>query len=122
MQLIEKAPQFFITVFFISFLLIIIEIVKAYDPKLIGPFGFISGSFFLIHLLQYAYIHHRANKYVESFLLHSVVGFFSCFILGILLVICVKFLKIHIKYIILAFVIINILVLISYIYFFRNLF
>ena len=122
MQLIEKAPQFFITVFFISFLLITIEIVKSYDSKLIGPFGFISGSFFLIHLLQYAYIHHRANEYVESFLLHSVVGFFFCFILGILLVICVKFIKINIKYIILFFVIINILTLICYIYFFRNLF
>ena len=122
MQLIEKAPQFFITVLFISFLLIIIEIVKSYNPKLIGPFGFISGSFFLIHLLQYAYIHHRANEQVKSFLLHSVVGFFFYFILGILLVICLKFIKIHIKYIISAFVIINMLALICYMYFFRNLF
>ncbi len=118
----KKHLSFLLPFFFISFLLITIEIVKSYDSKLIGPFGFISGSFFLIHLLQYAYIHHRANEYVESFLLHSVVGFFFCFILGILLVICVKFIKVNIKYIILAFVIINILTLICYIYFFRNLF
>ena len=122
MQLIEKAPQFFITVLFISFLLIIIEVVKSYDPKLIGPFGFVSGSFFLMHLLQYAYIHHRINEQVESFLLHSVVGFFFYFILGILFLICVKYIKMDSNHIILTFVIINILVWILYVYFFRNLF
>ena len=81
----RRAPHFVFNVLSISLLLLCIEIIKNYDPTLLGVFGFVSGSFFFIQLLQYSYIYNRATAYTDAFLKHSIVGYGVAFLLCILL-------------------------------------
>jgi hypothetical protein len=40
----------------------------------VGFYAFLSGSFFLVNLLQYYKIHSINKKSTKSFLLHSIIG------------------------------------------------
>lgn len=112
----------FINVILISILLVFIEFIKHRDPKLIGAFAFVSGSFFFIQLLQYSYVLERVKSQTKPFLLHSIVGFFVCFCLSVLLYLCVEYTNLSPQTIVGIFATINLLIWVLYIRLFKNLF
>lgn len=104
----------------IGTILFIIDLLRIYNPMLLPYFGFVSASLFLIQLFQYYYIRKKAPKYTEAFLFHSILGYFSIFILSILL----YFLFFHISHnqIIILFFFMNILLWIFYFFFYTTYF
>jgi hypothetical protein len=112
----------FINIIMISLLLVFIEFIKHRDPKLIGAFAFVSGSFFFIQLLQYSYVLKRVKSQTKPFLLHSIVGFFVCFCLSVLLYLCVEYTKLNPQIIVGMLTALNLLIWVLYILFFKNLF
>tara|TARA_B100001769_G_scaffold183661_1_gene145302 strand:+ start:1000 stop:1368 length:369 start_codon:yes stop_codon:yes gene_type:complete len=99
-------------------LLSLMEIIKN-SKKNIGFYAFLSGSFFVVNLIQYNYIEDVSHNNTETFLFHSITG-------GILWVVFSIFLYILYKYKIdktLSILIMIFLVLITtllYYYFFLN--
>ncbi len=120
--LLKRAPHFIFNVLSISLLLLIIEIIKNYDPSLLGVFGFVSGSFFFIQLLQYSYIHNRANVYTNSFLKHSILGYGVSFLLCVLLYLTIEYTWISPLYIIIGFALVNLLIWLLYVFYCKDLF
>ncbi len=104
--------------FILGVLLSLMDIIKN-SKKNIGFYAFLSGSFFVINLIQYNYIDEISYNNTETFLFHSITG-------GILWVVFSIFLYILYKYKIdkvLSILIMIFLVLITtifYYYFFLN--
>lgn len=104
--------------FILGVLLSLMEIIKN-SRKNIGFYAFLSGSFFVVNLIQYNYIDEISHNNTDTFLFHSITG-------GIIWVVFSIFLYILYKYKIdkvLSILIIIFLVLITtifYYYFFLN--
>ena len=104
--------------FILGVLLSLMDIIKN-SKKNIGFYAFLSGSFFVINLIQYNYIDEISYNNTETFLFHSITG-------GILWVVFSIFLYFLYKYKIdkvLSILIMIFLVLITtifYYYFFLN--
>ena len=119
---IRRAPHFIFNVLSISLLLLCIEIIKNYDPTLLGVFGFVSGSFFFIQLLQYSYIYNRANAYTDAFLKHSILGYGVAFLLCILFYLTFVYTSLSPLSIILVFSSLNMVIWLLYVFYCKSLF
>jgi len=56
-----------------TILLTILNLIVNYT-NLISFYAFFSGSFILVNLFQYYTIIQKANKSIETFLIHSIIG------------------------------------------------
>ena len=56
-----------------TILLTILNLIINY-ANLISFYAFFSGSFILVNLFQYYTIMQKANKSIETFLIHSIIG------------------------------------------------
>ncbi len=56
-----------------TILLTILNLIVNYT-NLISFYAFFSGSFILVNLYQYYTITQKANKSIETFLIHSIIG------------------------------------------------
>tara|TARA_B110000483_G_scaffold5506_1_gene6553 strand:+ start:155 stop:523 length:369 start_codon:yes stop_codon:yes gene_type:complete len=61
-----------------------IDIIKN-SQSLVGFYGFMAGSFFIITLIQYNYIRRANHKLSSQFLLHTISGGIFWVLLSILL-------------------------------------
>jgi hypothetical protein len=113
---------FIFNILFIAFMLSMIEVIKKYNPNLLGVFGFISGTFFFIQLLQYYYIKHRANTQVTSFLKHTCVGYAFSVFMALLFLYFIEYTNIEDIYVLYGFGIFNIMVCMIYVCYFKNVF
>ena len=124
-HIFDNMPHFsvgvLINIVIISIMLVIIEIIRQYDPSLIGAFAFVSGCFFFIQLLQYTYVQERMPSQSRSFLFHSIIGFFVCFLMAALFYFALEYTTIRKDYIIMGFATMNILLWIIYIYLYKFL-
>ena len=117
---LQKAPHFLFNVIALSLLLLCIDILKNKNPLLLGIFGFVSGSFFFVQLLQYSYIHNRAKTYTTTFLRHSIVGYGVAFLLSILFYVCIEHTSIYPFYAIIGFSVLNLLIWFLYVMYFKT--
>ena len=67
-----------------GFALTVIDFINDSDRS-IALYAFLSGSFFIINLMQYNYIYNSNDIYVNTFLIHSVIGGIVWVLFGILL-------------------------------------
>ena len=54
-------------------LLTVIDVIKN-SERSVGFYAFLSGSFFIINMIQYYYINRVNDTYINTFLIHSMLG------------------------------------------------
>ena len=102
-NILQKAPHFLFNVIALSLLLLCIDILKNKNP-----------------MLQYSYIHNHAKTYTSSFLRHSIMGYGAAFLLSILFYMCVEYTSIYPFYAIIGFSLLNVLVWLLYVMYFKS--
>ena len=57
----------------VGLLLGLLELIQD-SPKLLSFYAFVSGSFFIIQIIQYEYIKNMNDALMRKFLIHSIIG------------------------------------------------
>lgn len=104
--------------FILGVLLSLMDIIKN-SKKNIGFYAFLSGSFFVVNLIQYNYIDEISYNNTETFLFHSITGGILWVVFSIFLYILYKY-KIDKVLSILIMIFIVLITTIFYYYFFLN--
>ena len=114
--------RIFIYIILLSGLFTILDYILIHYPNLIPLFGFMSGCFIFIPLIQYIYIRNIDKKLVIPFLKSSIIGYCGLFILIFLFYFVLTYNIIPEQYIVSIFVMLNLFIWCIYYYFFKNLF
>tara|TARA_B100000945_G_C20356764_1_gene585073 strand:+ start:77 stop:436 length:360 start_codon:yes stop_codon:yes gene_type:complete len=99
-------------------LLTIIDVIKD-SKRSIGLYAFLSGSFFIVNLIQYYYVNRMNDNNTNSFLIHSIIGGIFWVIFSIILYYLHK-LKLDMGSVIVITSIIVIITSILYYYWMKN--
>tara|TARA_B100000424_G_C22525990_1_gene301415 strand:- start:49 stop:411 length:363 start_codon:yes stop_codon:yes gene_type:complete len=98
----------------LGFSLTLIDLIKNSSNN-IALYAFLSGSFFIVNLFQYYYVNKVSIKYMEPFLLYSIIGGLFWVFYAVLLYFLHKFTN-NVKLSI--FISLIIIIIISMIYYF----